>query len=163
MKYYTTNNKRFIYNILVEGEERTVYKIFYDAQFAKKMGMKENSGGWVEKQDNLSQDGDCYISEDTILIGDCKITDNAIIVNSEITDNTIISGNAVVEDSKISGNTIITDNARVKNCVIYSAAFIGENATVIDSVLDKGFIIKGNNCLVNQVKTEKKDRGRVLE
>ena len=48
-------------------------------------------GGWIEKEDNLSQDGNCWVD------------DNAIVC-----DNAIVSGNA-----KVYGDAIVCENAHI--------------------------------------------------
>lgn len=66
-------------------------------------------GGWVEKEENLSQKGDCWVADEAIVI------ENAVIANQAlITDKAVVSGYAsILEGAKILGNGLVSDNARV--------------------------------------------------
>lgn len=119
-------------------------------------------GGWVEKEDNLSHNGDCWIFgnarvydnaivfENAIIYGNATICDNACVYdNTIVRDNAIVCDNArlyynanvygnarVFGDTKVSGNTRICDNAIVYgNVEIDGNAEIRGNA-VIQSIND---------------------------
>lgn len=96
-------------------------------------------GGFVESEDNLSQEGDCWIADEaavyghsvvmgrgwvagssrvhghSIIRGNCHIDDVAVIRNSEIKGNAVIREAAIICESSIGGSTIIEDNARLEN------------------------------------------------
>ena len=36
-------------------------------------------GGWIEKEENLSPDGDAWVYSDAMVYGDAKVYDNAVI------------------------------------------------------------------------------------
>lgn len=65
-------------------------------------------GGWIEKEENLSQEGECWVYDESKAIGDTKISgivfvsDNSVIIDSEI------SGHAIVVESKVTSNSIVT-------------------------------------------------------
>ena len=47
-------------------------------------------GGWIEKEENLSQDGDCFVSGDALVLGNAKVSGNANIYgNAKVYDNAI--------------------------------------------------------------------------
>lgn len=129
-------------------------------------------GGWIEKEENLSHEGDCWISDNAIacekanVCGNAKVAGIAIVekhgrvfdeafidVNSRITqdasvfDNARISGNALV-----GGKAMVCDNSRIDmDAVIDGKAYIGGRARVfchayvtgISCVRDNAFV-KGN-------------------
>lgn len=72
---------------------------------------KGTLGGWVENASILSQQGSCWISGNTTVIGKSTISGNARchgcqIKDSDITNNAYLNGMRVrVRNSKISGNT----------------------------------------------------------
>ena len=51
-------------------------------------------GGWIESEENLSQDGSCWVDDEAIVFEDAKVSDNA-----RVDDNAQVYGNARVYDS----------------------------------------------------------------
>ncbi len=78
-------------------------------------------GGFTERGDNLSQEGDCWISDNACVYGDTYISGNAHIFqnaqvcgNAQVYDNAQVFGNAKVYDrSRIFGDAKIYGNAQV--------------------------------------------------
>lgn len=91
MKYRLTENT-------MEYNGKTLYQIeaLRDFSFYRK-GAWEHSvktgelGGWIEKEENLSQQGNCWIAENVYVFDNAKVEHNAII-----TGKGIIHGNARV-------------------------------------------------------------------
>lgn len=82
---------------------------FHRIQAVRSFGNVEEGekGGWIEKEENLSHEGDCWVfgnarvSEDTEISGNAVIWRNAEISgNTEILENTVILGNAMVESKR---------------------------------------------------------------
>ena len=67
------------------------------------------TGGWVESEDNLSQDGNAWV------YGDAQVYDNAqVFGNARVYDNSQVYGNArVYGDALVSCNAQVLGNARV--------------------------------------------------
>ena len=99
---------------------------------------KGDRGGFVESEDNLSQDGDCWIHDDARVHSNAKICDNAIIYGcAKVCDNAIIYG-----DARVFGNVQVCDNARVfdnakilGNTIVYNKAKIFGNARIFDNAV----------------------------
>lgn len=91
---------------------RTLYRIKALKDFGDvKAG---DLGGFVEKEDNLSQKGDCWIYDKARVFGDAVIFGNAVIC-----DNTVVCGHAqVCGNTKICDNAIVCGEARVCGNVI---------------------------------------------
>ena len=72
-------------------------------------------GGFVEGENNLSQDGDAWVSGDAEVSGDAKVYGKAWVYgNSKVFGNAEIYGDAVVYgDARVSGDAEIYDNAKV--------------------------------------------------
>ena len=76
---------------------------------------KGDLGGFVEKESNLAQDGDCWVYDDAAvydnaeIYGNAKVFDNAEIYgNAKVFNNAEIGGYARVHDE-----ALICDNAAV--------------------------------------------------
>ena len=87
---------------------------------------KGDKGGFIEKEDNLSQSGDCWI------YGDAKVCDNAMVCdNAKVSGNALVYGNGVVHD-----NAVVYDNANVYgNARVYGKAKVYEYAAVCDNAM----------------------------
>ena len=100
-------------------------------------------GGFVQSEDNLSQEGNCWIfqsaiaAEDAVVAGDAKICDlavirgsalvsgNAVIRNrSLVEDRAIVMAGVVEEDSQIAGNARITENLLSQKAPFVAAACV---------------------------------------
>ena len=61
-------------------------------------------GGWIEKEENLSHDGGCWVSDDAQVSGDARVYGNAWV-----------SGDAwVSDDARVSGNAWVAGDAEIK-------------------------------------------------
>lgn len=96
-------------------------------------------GGYVEKEENLSHEGNCWVDDNAKVYNNAKISGNAEIYgnasvgdNAEVYDNTQVFGNAkvygyakVYEQAQVYGESEVYDNA-----IIYNKAQVGDNAKV---------------------------------
>ena len=82
MKYKLTNNT-------IQYNRRTLYQIEALKDFGNVR--KGDLGGWIEKEDNLSQEGDCWVYENAKVYGSAKVYGNA-----QVRDNAQVYGNAQV-------------------------------------------------------------------
>lgn len=78
-------------------------------------------GGYIEKEGNLSQDGNAWVYDNAKVSGNARVSGNAWVY-----DNACVSGNA-----KVSGNACVSDNA----CVSGNARVYGD----ADYATAKGF------------------------
>ena len=93
-------------------------------------------GGYIEKEDNLSQYDNAWV------YGDARVFDEAIVK-----DNARVCGNAIVKDKAIvMDNAIVVGNARVYGkAIVKDNAIVGGNAIVKDKTWVCGNArIKGN-------------------
>lgn len=132
MKYEITNEVKVIFG-------RTLHRIKAIKSFAN-IG-KGELGGWIENTDNLSQEGNSWISENGMVFGNARVLDNARICgNASVFDYAQICDNAKVFDyarvwgtASVYGNALICDNARIhNNAQICGYARISGNACVND-------------------------------
>lgn len=88
---------------------------------------KGDIGGWVQKEENLSQEGNCWLYGDATVVQDAMVFDNAKVYgNAEIANNARVYGNAKVFDE-----AYILDNAEVFDYAeVYGEAWICDNAKI---------------------------------
>ena len=101
MKYKLTKNKKTIGDI-------TLYQIEALKNFSNIK--KGDLGGWIEKESNLSQQGNCWV------YGDAKVSGNAMVYgDARVYDNAWVSGFAEVSgDAKVFGNTVVCGDSIIK-------------------------------------------------
>lgn len=80
-------------------------------------------GGWIQGEDNLSHDGNCWVGEEAIVCNWARVTDDALV-----------SGRAqVYYSAKISGDTYVSDDAWIGgNAEVYGMARVGDNTVITD-------------------------------
>ena len=89
----------------------TLHKIVALKDFSDMRGGIE--GGWIEKEENLSQEGNCWVYSDAMVYDNAIVKDNAVVC-----DEAIVRGNAIVcGEAIVRGNAIVTDNAVVSGKV----------------------------------------------
>ena len=104
-------------------------------------------GGFIEKEENLSHDGNCWVYESSIVYNDAEIRGNAIVFgNNEIRDYSIISGNTKVGTHVKVSEYVEIDNAEINGVIIIKGnAKISGNAVISGyAVISGKAIIKGN-------------------
>jgi len=129
MKYKLTDEK-------IKYNGRMLYRI----QALKDFGDVKagDLGGWIESERNLSQDGNCWVSDDARIYGNAWVYDNALVSH-----NARVYGDAwVYDDALISGNAWVSGNARVYDDVLISGkAWVSGNARVYgDTEIKNGFV-----------------------
>ena len=127
-------------------EESIIYfgRTLYRIEALKDFGnvKKGDKGGYVEKENNLSQEGDCwiygnvevfgnaYVCGDAIVCGNATVFGNAVVYNSAvICDNAVVYDNAIV-----SGNVLVYDDAKVcGNAEVYGYVQVCGSAEIKDN------------------------------
>ena len=90
-------------------------------------------GGYVEKEENLSQYGSAWVSDNAFVLGNALVCDNALVCGDTlvygsawVSDNAFVLGNALVCDNAlVCGDTLVCGNAQV-----YGNAQVSGNAQV---------------------------------
>lgn len=117
---------------------------------------KGDFGGWVEKEENLSQDGKAWIRDNAEVSGNAEILDNAeIFDDAKICDSAKIFGNAKVYgsavisfDAKIHENALVCGNARV----FHNAEVCGNTQICNHAEICGSAVISGNAKIRNSAK-----------
>ena len=98
-------------------------------------------GGYIEKESNLSHDGDSWVYQSGIVYGNASVSGNALVA-----DSAVLSGNALIQDNaRLKGNAEVTDNAIVKDSAsVMQHAKVAGNAVIRDtSIISGNAMIKG--------------------
>ena len=115
-------------------------------------------GGFVESEDNLSQDGDAWVYGDAKVYGNANVFDNAkvsgdatVYGDAWVYGNAWVSGDArVYGDTCVSGNAYVLDNARVYGdaCVSGNAKVSGDATVYGDAWVSGNTKVYGNACVL---------------
>lgn len=91
---------------------------------------KGSVGGFIEKEDNLSQEGNSWIFLDAKVYGNAKVFGNAIINGfAQVCDNSVVFDNAqVCDNAHLIGTCLVRDNAIVCGdaCIYDVVRFISD-------------------------------------
>ena len=92
-------------------------------------------GGYVEKEKNLSQEGNCWVYGNARVYGDARVFGSAYVF-----DNASVYGNAYVFDNaRVYGDAYVFDNARVfGSAYVFDEACVYGNACVCDNAKVRG-------------------------
>ena len=115
---------------------------------------KGDLGGWIEKAENLSQKGDCWVCRYANVYNDAKVYEDAVIFgNVEIYDNAEVYGAArIFDDAQVYGNSIIYGEAKIHdNAYIHGNANIYGNAYIHGNVIIKGNVEIGGFAEVSNI------------
>ena len=84
-------------------------------------------GGWIEKKENLSHDGNAWVADDAQVSGNARVFGNA-----QVADDAQVSGNAqVFGNAQVSGDVWVSGNAQVFGDVqVFGNARVSGNAQV---------------------------------
>ena len=90
-------------------------------------------GGYVEKEENLSHDGDAWVCGDAMVYGDARVYGNARVYgDAEVYGDAWVCGDAMVYgDARVCGDTWVCGDAEVYgNARVYGDARVCGNARV---------------------------------
>ena len=104
---------------------------------------KGDKGGLIEKEENLSQEGNCWICPNAKVYGDARVYDNAMVWDdAEIYGHAEVFGHAkvfgharVYDNAKVSGWAEVCEFARVFGDVwVYGEAYVSGNVEIFGNV-----------------------------
>lgn len=97
-------------------------------------------GGWIEKEENLSHNGNAWVSGNAWVWGNARLSDNAWV-----SDNAMVYGNAwLYGNARVSDDAWVYGNARVSDTrhIISFSRVGGRNDTLTAFKTKTGFLIK---------------------
>lgn len=95
-------------------------------------------GGFVQKESNLTQDGDAWVHHDAEVFGDAIVGGGAKVLDSaKVYGSAIVCGRAWVNDNaEVFGGAEVCDDARVcDNAKVFGSAAVGGFAVVLDNAV----------------------------
>jgi NDP-sugar pyrophosphorylase family protein len=98
---------------------------------------KGDLGGFLQSENNLSHNGDCWIADNAEVSYNAIVYGDAIVFGTaSVYGNAWVSGNANISgNAKVSGNAFVYDNARVFGHVnIFGDARVYDNAEISGNV-----------------------------
>lgn len=143
-------NYNFSKTIGCHDEIKTLYKVQALKDFTTSTGIdvkKDDFGGYIDDEANLSQEDICWIADDACVYGNARVIDKAYIGDSaKIGGDVFISNSAVVighakvlnnasvfESAIVMGDATVTGSAHVYgNAIISNYAFVGGSSVVCD-------------------------------
>lgn len=134
-------NKKFKLGDYKIIDGKTYYQIIslIDIHFGVITVKPGDKGGWISGN-VLSEEGECWINESSIVSDSAWISGNALIMNSRIQGHCIISGEAFIQDAAIQnlgGTKSIHINGQsvIQHSSIYGSIEICKNAKIISSIV----------------------------
>ena len=119
------------YELLKENFKDILGHRLYQIRALKDFGdiKKGDLGGWIEKVENLSQKGNCWVFGNAWVFGDAQVFGNACVY-----DNAWVFGNACVYDNaKVYGDARVYDDVQVfGNACVYGDVQVSGTAQVYD-------------------------------
>ena len=116
---------------------------------------KGDKGGFIECEDNLSQEGNCWIYDNAKVFNNAIVRDNACVYDiAEVYGNAKVAMNAMVYDmANISDDARIESYAKVYGeADINGHAFIGGSTRVYEEAIVRGIVvIKGSSKIHGDV------------
>ena len=94
IKYRMTDETKTVYD--KDGKEHTLHRIEYTKEFLEDMRMEPDTrGGFIENEDNLSQDDYALVLDNAIIYGNAKIA-GAVELKDEakVCENAYVEGNS---------------------------------------------------------------------
>ena len=127
-------------------------KTLYRIEALKDFGnvKKGDKGGYVQSEENLSQEGDCWIYDNAkvfdsaVVYGNAKVFGNAeVFGNAKVYGNALVYGNAkvfgdakVYDGEKVYGDAIVSNNAIVVNkAIVCGNAKVFGNVVICDNAI----------------------------
>lgn len=138
---------------------RTMYRVIALRDIPKHNVIEGETGGWIEKEENLSQDGNAWIADNAMVFGSARIYDGAYVCNdtkifgwAEIYGHArvyerahVFSGAKAYDYVEVYGSARVTGNSR-----IYEHAKVYGNAQMCDNSKAYGYAQISGNALLRE-------------
>ena len=123
------------YKLLKKNFKDILGRRVYQIRALKDFGdiKKGDLGGWIEKESNLSQEGNCWVLGDAKVYDDAKVSEDARVSGHAcVSDDARVYGNAqVFGTAQVFGDACVSDDAQVfGNARVFGTAQVFDNAKV---------------------------------
>ena len=133
MKFKLTNETKVLFGKTLSFSSITLFRIEATASFGNVE--KGEKGGWIEKEDNLSQYGNAWVYGNARVSGDARVSGNAEVSGSaEVSGNAWVYGNAWVSgDARVYGDAKLSlKKAFTKGSFLHSS-----DSTITPTIIDQ--------------------------
>ena len=143
-KYEFTGETKKVGDITVR-RIRLLVDIEYDEMSNRPKIKAGTVGGWIEREDNLSQEGRCFVADDACVYDHAVVKDDALVADhAQVFRFAVVNLQAFVTDhATVCGFAVVTDHAGV--C---GNAIVNEYATVKDSACLSDHAVASGSCTV---------------
>lgn len=109
-------------------------------------------GGFIQSEANLSQEGDCWIYDNSLVKDKARVRGNAKVkYSSYIQDQAVVFEHALVANSFISGSAAITRSATVISSSLNDYCRVSGSSFVFESQINGDVIIQDNARVFNSM------------
>lgn len=143
------------YRLLTNDTKKVACRTLYRIQALRNVFddvAEGDLGGYIEKEANLSHEGECWVYDEAQVYGDAVVTGDASVCNNaEVGGHAVITDTACVGDSaRVYGYAKICGNADVfGSCWVYDNAVVDGEAFLDDKV-----IVDGNTKITGNARIE---------
>lgn len=111
---------------------------------------KGELGGWIEDEENLSHEGNCWVNDGCYVCGGARVYENAHIAGG----GKVLYGSKVYGSAVVSGGSLVINNAEVYgNATIVGGAVVSDAAKVFGAaIVDHGANVSNKAVLSNIAK-----------
>lgn len=111
---------------------------------------KGELGGWIEDEENLSHEGNCWVNDGCYVCGGARVYENARIAGGA----KVLYGSKVYGSAVVSGGSLVINNAEVYgNATIVGGAVVSDGAKVFGAaIVDHGANVSNKAVLSNIAK-----------
>ena len=131
----------------VKGKEHKLHRIRALKDFNNVK--KGDLGGFIEKEENLSHEGDCWVYGEAEVFGNAQVREDARIYDrAEVYGEAQVYGNAgITDDAQVYGDACVGAEAQVYgNAKVYGYASVGGCASVFGDAKVKGrAVVEGDS------------------
>ena len=144
------NKKFYLGHTITIGSSKVLHQIIAakDIKCSKGIIKRGDLGGYIEKEKNLSQEGNCWIYPDARIYDNVNVCGNAVIDSSCVYGDARIYDNTMISSSEISDMAIISGSSIISNSIIFHDAII-EDSYVQDAFIGTAGMITSLNDYIN--------------
>ena len=112
-----------------------------------------DKGGYIESENNLSQNGSCWVFPYSVVYGDkAMVLDNAYVMDHAIVDNSIICSNSIIASYAMINNNSLVENSIISGMVIIDDSWIRDNSIIIGEDFTSRKFTKINSSIISNTR-----------
>ena len=150
-KYEFTGETKKVGDITVR-RIRLLVDIEYDEMAARPKFKAGTIGGWIEREENLSHAGKCFVADDACVYDHAVVKDDALVADhAQVFRFATVNLQAFVTDhATVCGFAVVTDHACVcGNAIVNEYATVKDSASIIDHAVAGGSCRVDNNATMS--------------